>query len=332
MRWMISGPFDRENWRISWVDANGLESVGYADTFKFSGGDAVELNGSLPPPHADDVVLRIRQHVEGKPLAEWPLLAEIPMKNPSVLPPSSTPVMKLPASLTQDGVTVTMHSLTATPNARFDGLTEAHLTISSGAKEPTGLDEKKWSAYLRIFDERRQGVGRSSTSSRKDKKGDLFASSSICLWSDGPWFARVEVRPHYGSFPPADRLLRFKVPLPEAGKTSRAINGQSGSVAGIPVALSRIRQEGTAWRVEFTRADLPRGAEFRLVSATDDLGKDMTIKVRGTSFDGTPNIRNYFVLQPHENRVPRFIDVALTIDIPFIFDFHVQPEFLPRVP
>jgi hypothetical protein len=62
------------------------------------------------------------------------------------------------------------------------------------------------------------------------------------------------------------------------------------------------------------------------------LGKEMTRKVRGTSFDSTPNIKNYFVLDPLENRVPHFIDVAITIDIPIHFDFHVQPEFPSPAP
>ncbi|MEZ0275706.1 MAG: hypothetical protein ACAH88_12440 [Roseimicrobium sp.] len=331
--WEVSGPIDGNRWKLTWVDKNGFESEGHGSSFPSSSSPALRLNGATPPCHSPDVTLRVREHWEGKPLHEWPLLGELRMRNPIPTPPSTTPVMKLPMSLTKDGITVTLKSLTVDPKAVGMDRVTARLNVTPH------VAPGEWLAYLSCFDERRAGVSSSSSTCQRIEN-DVLSKTSQCFWSDGPWLVRVSIRPATGTKPVGTKFpieyLRFDhVPLPAADETGGAASaayGQTGSVAGCPITLVSLKRvtskRGAAWDVTFKRTPLPTGSEFQIFTVTDDQGRKLQASNRNSSFN-SKEVTNTYRLESKDDPGVKFINIELAAMASFTFDFHVMPEFLP---
>jgi hypothetical protein len=323
MKWRITGPFDNRKWRLTWVDCNGFESEGHAGRIWSPPGRPVSISESLPPCHSPEVILRVRERTLGKPLTQWPILAELPMRNPSLVPESGDPVDQLPATRTQDDLALTLQSLTVDPTAEETSLVEVRIKLPAG--EPVA----DWESDVQFFDQRRMTVGSKAFRFTTDR-GDLLIHTTACLWSDAPWHVRVSLRPRRDLPPRVSDQIRFTgVRLPGTGPVLQP-SDHAGTAGGSHVQLTRI-QPGTVrgqWILEFLRSALPGDHRFGIRSATDDLGRPLTWN-GGTRVEMLSNnqVRSSHTLSGPDDTRASMLDVVVGVDEPLVYDFCVMPEF-----
>jgi hypothetical protein len=325
MLWLATGAFDTEKWRLTWVDENGFESTAYETGFRFAENNkSLAMTTAMPPCHSSKVILRLREKVEEKPVSQWPLIAEIPMRNPAPVRETAQALDSLPATRTKDGVTLTLQSIIVDPDAVG---TNRAVEVRLRGVQRTGLG-----AAVRFSDQRRMGMRMSmhlmSDYYEEDKENSIIRTST-CFWSDAPWLVRVMLWPWPGfssthPLPPGLRsTLRFTgVPLPGRGPAIKP-GEYKGSAGGVDLALHTFRADSDSrgnshWLLEIQRSKLPPQSIFRFVSVKDDLGR----RIPWTSESG-----NGLTLIVPEDSQAKTADIEMAVERPMVFDFYVMPEF-----
>ena len=329
MLWNSSTNTDLKDLWFTWVDKNGFESTGHADQLWPAGKtSAMRYTEALPPSHSPNVILRIRQHTKNKPLSAWPLIAELPMRNPNLMTTVSDPPETMPVTRTAEGLALTLQSLTVDPDA-VNGQ-----PVSLYLKLPPNEKPDDWEAQFDFFNQRHTSAG-SRTIWYHDDPGGILLTTTACLWTDAPWLVRVSLRPRRDLPPRISSELRFTgVPLPSTSKIKEGVF--TGVLHGWPITLVDFRS-GTLdgkgrWLVAFLRPELPHGCNLSVVSVTDDLGGKWTAAGdRNDQYQwvgkGKKQLKTEFVLTGAPSPGAKTVDVVVGVDFPLVYDFYVMPEF-----
>jgi hypothetical protein len=328
MLWLATGAFDTEKWRLTWVDENGFESTAYETYFTLSENNKpLAMTTAMPPCYSSKVVLRLREKVEEKPISQWPLLAEIRMRNPAPVPKTAQALNSLPATRTKDGVTVTLQSIIVDPAAvATNRAVEVRLRVTPRI----GLN-----ASVGFSDQRRMSMSMHLMSDYyEEDKEDSIIWTSRCFWSDAPWLVRVMLWPGFSSnqgLPPGLRsTLRFTgVPLPGRGPVVNPLD-YKGAAGGVDLALHTFRPEtdsgGPRWLLEIQRSKLPPQCVFHFVSVKDNLGRVIPWSSESTAGGGDGALHGLSLIVPEDSQA-KSADIEMVVERPLIFDFYVMPEF-----
>ncbi|OAI56217.1 hypothetical protein AYO49_04760 [Verrucomicrobiaceae bacterium SCGC AG-212-N21] len=338
MKWQISGAFDFAHWTLTWVDKNGVEAEGHLSGFnEHQDGYPFHFHATFPPCHSPRVTARIRHFMNDKPISQWPLIAEAEMENPSLLPLPTTPAQALPASVTRDGITVTLQSLVVDPNVpeEYERVIARLTTTDSSSGKPL----EQWWPRVAYSDARHAPDQWADQSSRTNPDGTFSLTARTCFWTDGPWQVRVGLRPP-DSEPPAPEVLHFKrVELPAATPGSkREVSDRYGTLDGMTMALTLVeyaKDSDGRWYFAFVRPQLMRDG-ILTIQFTDDTGRKWyETGTDGESGTGTGIVTGYYMAVPEgEGPPPKFVDIEITLrKIEYkIFEFLVNPEFKPSTP
>jgi hypothetical protein len=337
MLWKLTSLSAAKEWRMSWVDCNGFESEGRRDWRWYAGSRELDLSTSLPPCRSPEVTLRLRD-VSGRrerPMESCPLIAELRMKNPCLLPPSTYPIDTLPSTRTQGGVALILQSVVVDPGAKKEQeRTRLRVTL------PPDLTPKHWLAKVRIFNQRRTDVSLLGTISSSDTVSravqDGFSiETNQCFWSDSPWFVRVMLLPAHGvKHPLCTEILFEDIPLPNHPAPVAPVRKSAGGFHATPAQFSSGGKKSNGrLTLALDRTGLPEGSTFRIVSATDDLGRIIEWDMDRYSIKTLANgdvCAEYAFTGPDDLKATS-VDVTVGFVTPLVFDFHVMPEFMSKM-
>jgi hypothetical protein len=317
-----------KEWRLTWMDANGVECEGHKDVPWGTGRKGLDISDGLPPCRSPDVIARVRDAAGAKdrPIEDWPLIAELRMKNPCLLPPSTDPVDALPATRTQGGVALTLQSIVVNPRAKKpEDRAKMRLVL------PPEMNPKDWLARVRVFDQRRTGIASYSTMSRATSDG-FAVETSQWLWSDSPWFVRVSLVPATGVKHPLCTEIQFKdIPLPNHASPIMPLRKSSGGFYATPAQFSSGSKKGNGrLNLAFDRAQLPDDGEFRIMGAIDNLGRALAWESGNHSFQDLVNgdVCHELTLSGPDDLKATSVDVTVCFATSLVFDFHVMPKFV----
>jgi hypothetical protein len=328
LRFESRGAVILSSMQLTWEDSNGFESLGINSQLS-----AIHPHGiytaSLPPGRSPEVILRVRDRQESKPLRDWPLLGEVRMKNPAPVRPSTTSVDTLPVTRSVHGVALTLQSIVVDPAAAGADLTLLRIAMPHE-------NSKNWSSDVAFYDERGGQVQISRKITSRHSKG-ITLKASGALWSDGPWHVRLKMRTSGSVSARVGAQAKFTaIPLPrQASSTGTSRTESAGSVPITLISLDSAHPSNEERMViDFIRPLQSSDQRLKIVSAIDDLGRPYTLDGESRNLQGPAEIRSKFTLVGPKQAEPqaKTLDVTVEIEEPLVFDFFVLPEFKKRPP